>query len=208
MKIRTLKLGIIAVNCYLIETDTAAIVIDPGFFSSEIVDFLKLNAHKERLILITHSHFDHISGLKQICEAVNVKFGIGIKDNKGLSDNSLNLSSRFRPPLSGMDADYKYNDDDSFAVGDLNVRVIETPGHTVGSVCYLINGVLFSGDTIFYESCGRTDFPGGNIDALKESFYKLINTLDGDTVVYPGHGESTTVKHETDNNPIGYLSAL
>ncbi len=208
MKIKTLKLGIIAVNCYLIETDTAAIVIDPGFFSSEIVDFLNSNADKERLILITHSHFDHISGLKQISEAVNVKFGIGIKDNKGLADNSLNLSSRFRPPLESMDADYKYRDDDVFSVGDLKVKVIETPGHTVGSVCYLINGALFSGDTIFYESCGRTDFPGGNMDDLKESFYKLINMLDGETVVYPGHGESTTIKHEIDNNPIGYLSAL
>ncbi len=208
MNIKTLKLSYIAENCYLISTEKSAIVVDPGFDSSDIVDFLKENSHKERLILITHAHFDHIGGAKTASEETGVKIGVGEYDAIGLKDPSVNLSGKFRSKMKPFEADFCYNDGDAFSVGDLEIKVIFTPGHTRGSVCYLINDCLFSGDTLFFESCGRTDFPGGNLGDMKESFYKLVNSLSGSTVVYPGHGEKTTIEHESENNPMGYLSAL
>ena len=208
MEIKRLVLGEISVNCYLISSENAAIVVDPGYYSSAIVDFLNENKEKSRLILLTHGHFDHIGAAKQISDETGVKIGIGENEVTYLKRPSLNLSASFGLPIKAFEPDYTYKDGETFLVGDLQIKVIETPGHTKGSVCYLIEDTLLSGDMLFFESYGRTDFPGGDFDEIKESFYKLITTLGGDTKVFPGHDEYTTIAHEAEFNPLGYVSAI
>lgn len=208
MKIEKLVLGPISVNCYLISTKKSAIVIDPGYYSSNIVDFLNSNKNCERKILITHAHFDHIGGALQISSETGVKIGIGKNDAAALGDGDINLSSRFGFNILPFEANETYSDNEEFTVGDLSIKVFETPGHTKGSVCYLIGGVLFSGDTVFFESYGRTDFPGGSIEDIKQSFYRLTTVLPENTEIYAGHGPKTDFKNEIQNNPIGYISAL
>lgn len=199
MELKTLQLGLLKTNCYLLSSENAAVVIDPGHRSQNTVDFLKENEHKERLILITHAHFDHIGGAEQLSGLTGVKIGVGEGDAPALSDPAVNLSERFRPSISSLSPDLTFSDGETITVGDISFKVIFTPGHTVGGVSYLMGDALFSGDTLFAGSVGRTDFPGGNMSVLKNSVKKLL-TLDGDVKVYPGHGEPTTVEFERENN--------
>ncbi|MBR3300437.1 MAG: MBL fold metallo-hydrolase [Clostridia bacterium] len=208
MNVKTVNLGVINENCYLISSDSAAIIVDPGYYSDEISDFLKNNSDKHRIILLTHCHFDHIGAANKIAVENGVKIAIGKLDADGLHDPRLNLSASFRAFLEPFKADILLENNEEFSVGDIDVKVIFTPGHTVGSVCYLIGGALFSGDTLFYESYGRTDFPGGSEDDMQKSFYYLTSSLPADTKVYPGHDCPTTISHEIDYNPIGYMNLL
>lgn len=199
MKIKTLHLGLIKTNCYLISTEKAAVVIDPGFDRPATLDFLNENSDKERLILLTHAHFDHIGGAEVLREKTGVRIGIGELDADGLSDTELNLSDMFHEHISPFKPDFAYKNGDIITVGDIELKVISTPGHTVGGVSYLTEDKLFSGDTLFENSIGRTDFPGGNLKVLQRSLKKLMS-LPPLTKVYPGHGDSTTIAREKEYN--------
>ena len=206
MEIKTVNLGVINENCYLISTDNSAVVIDPGYYSDEISDFLKNNHAKERMILLTHCHFDHIGAAKKLSDESDTKIAIGKLDAEGLYTPRLNLSASFRIHSEPFKADILLENNQLLKVGDLDIKVLFTPGHTRGSVCYLIGNCLFSGDTLFYESYGRTDFPGGNDEEIKRSFYFLTSTLENDVIVYPGHDIPTTIGHEIEKNPIEYVT--
>ena len=199
MEIRAIHLGLIKTNCYLISTDKAAVVIDPGFKTEITADFLKANEGKARMILITHAHFDHIGGADALRDETGVEIGIGELDAPALKDTELNLSDKFHANIAPFSADRTFCDGKKFSVGDIDFEVILTPGHTVGGVSYLSGENLFSGDTLFAGAVGRTDMPGGNLKALKKSLKRLI-ALPGDTKVYPGHGDFTTVGYEKENN--------
>lgn len=199
MEIKTLHLGLIKTNCYLLSTERAAVVIDPGFDRPGTLDFLSANAEKERLILLTHAHFDHIGGAENLREKTGVLIGIGEPDAGALADTSLNLSDMFHARITPFKPDLTFRNGEVITVGDIELKVISTPGHTVGGVSYLTGDSLFSGDTLFENSIGRTDFPGGDLRALKRSVKKLL-TLPGDTKVYPGHGDPTTIAREKENN--------
>lgn len=199
MEINVLKLGSCETNCYLISTDKAAIVIDPGVYSETVLDFLKNNMEKERMILLTHAHFDHIGGADTLRNACNTKIGIGISENDGLSDVNKNLSNLFGVNISPFSADCFFYDGEIFTVGDIEFKIIETPGHTIGGVCYLTENFLFSGDTLFYGSVGRTDFPNSDFSLLKKSVQKLYK-LKNETVVLSGHGPKTTIGYEKEHN--------
>ena len=194
-----MHLGILRTNCYLVSSEKAAVVIDPGLESQKVLDFLNDAEGKERLILITHAHFDHIAGAPSLREKTGVPIGVGEEDSDALSDPNENLSGRFYPKFPSFKADRTFADGDIVTVGDLSFQVIKTPGHTVGGVSYLIENALFSGDTLFEGTVGRTDFPGGDIGALKKSVKKLL-TLDPETVVYPGHDGFTTIGRERMSN--------
>ena len=200
MEIKILKLGVIGTNCYLLSTDKAAIIIDPAFENDKTLEFLNDNKDKERLILITHGHFDHISGALSLRRETGVKIAVGEYENDYLSDNELNMSCRFKKPLTPFGADILLKDNEEITVGDLTFKTIFTPGHTRGGVSFLFQNEIFSGDTLFFESIGRTDFPGGNYHTLINSVKKLLS-LDKDYTVYSGHGDKTTLSHEREYNP-------
>lgn len=203
MEVKVLLKGHLATysNCYGLLTDKAAIVIDPGKYTLELAQFLKSNADKTCLILITHAHYDHIGGALQLRKETGVKIAIGKKEEFALSDRAFNLSGRFTPPIPAHNADYTIEDEEEFSVGDITVKAFETPGHTVGGMCYLIGDNLFSGDMLFYETIGRVDLPGGNINDMKESLDRIMWLFDDEIRVYSGHGEVTTIGHERKNNP-------
>ena len=200
MKIDVIPLGHIAANCYMLLSDNAAVVIDPGIFSQRVKDFLNENSEKERLILLTHAHFDHICGAERLRADTGVKIAVGEKDAPALIDTSLSLSDKFHAHQTPFEADILLKDNEIFNVGDIEFESLSTPGHTVGGMCYLTVKSLFSGDTLFLESVGRTDFPGGDGEALLKSIKRLLS-LDEDIEVYPGHGEPTTIEHEKLYNP-------
>lgn len=200
MEIKALVLGVLDVNCYLVSTEKAAIVIDPGFRSVEALEFLKNAKDKERLILLTHGHFDHIGFADELARLTDTKIAIGEFDAPALSDNPVNLSALFGAPLKPFCADIILTDGQMLNVGDIEFKVIHTPGHTVGGVCYLCGNTLFSGDTLFAGSVGRTDFPGGSFETLKASVEKLY-TLNDDITLLSGHGGGSTVLNEKRHNP-------
>ena len=194
MDIRTLDLQ--NTNCYLISTENSAIVIDPGYKSEDAENFLKENSHKDRLILITHAHFDHIGDAERLRRECNVKIAIGEYDNPALSDNIINEGAKFDILTEPFSADILIKDNDVFNVGDLEIKAYHTQGHTVGAMCYLINDVLFSGDILFYRGFGNTCFHGGSRRKIVQSLTMIFNSFPFDTVVYPGHGPLTTVGSE------------
>lgn len=200
MKFRTVVNGRFSENCYLLSTEDSAVIVDPGEFNAEIEKFCSDNQNKEKVILLTHCHFDHILGAKEIRDKFGYKVYISNHDNQGLTGDELSLCKRFRFNQEFFSADKLLSDGEKFSVGDLNFTVIATPGHTKGSLCYLLGNLLFSGDTLFYETFGRVDLPSGNKDELVESIDKLL-LLHDDIKVFSGHGQMTTIAHEKEHNP-------
>lgn len=199
-------LGELASNAYLLgdEVNKVALVIDPGGDPWEIIDFLNRNALDLKYILNTHGHADHIAGnaiLKKAYE--NAKILVHEEDAPMLTSPALNLSIWLGSVISSPKADICLNNGDLIELGNLKIEVIHTPGHTPGSVCFYIKdeGVLFSGDTLFCRSVGRTDFPGSSWEALISSIRNKLFRLPKLTKVYPGHGEETTIEEEMYGNP-------
>lgn len=196
MKISRLSIGSSPTNCYLLSTDRAAVVIDPGIKDSRIDKFLEENSDKERLIIITHAHFDHIGGAEELREKYGVDILIGEKDNPALSDPIVNESVRFCVNINPFTADKTVVDGEKFSVGDIDFTAIETPGHTVGSTCFYVDNILFTGDTLFCRGIGRSDFHGGNGDELFRSLKRIMSMFPENTSVLSGHGPETTIADE------------
>ena len=197
MKISTLSIGSSPTNCYLLSTDKAAVVIDPGIKESRIDKFIEDNAEKERLIILTHAHFDHIGGAEELRQKYGVKILIGEKDNAALSDPIVNESVRFRVNINPFAADKTVVDGEKFSVGDINFTAFETPGHTVGSTCFYVDNILFTGDTLFCQGIGRSDFHGGNQNELFRSLKRIMSMFPENTSVLSGHGPATTIADES-----------
>lgn len=189
-------------NMYLVadEASKKAVLIDASSNIPELIEAAK--NYDVEYILLTHGHFDHIMGLSSLKQALNAKAVIS-KDDLVISDNINEFTRLFglsdtTPPTY----DLYVNDGDVLNVGGLEIKVIHTPGHTEGGVCYLIDGKLFSGDTLFRESVGRTDLFGGNFKKLSDSIKNKLFKLDEKIEVYPGHGEMTTIEHEKKYNEL------
>ena len=202
MKITVIPGGMMETNCYLIteEQEGISALVDPGFISRPLEDAVKA-AGKVSAILLTHGHFDHISGVKHFQEMTGAKIYISSEDAAFLSDASLNLSGMLSPaPLGPVAADVELKDGDEIKLGGAAFRVLLTPGHTRGGCCYLAPGAIFTGDTLMCGSVGRTDFPTGSFPELLTSLKKLAS-LQGDYTIYPGHGPTTTLAAERRGNP-------
>ncbi len=186
-------------NCYAVSSKEDIALIDVGAATDEIVEFVKQNSSKIKYILLTHDHFDHICGVSQILKFCNAEIGIHKNDASGLADSTFSLCNMAGLPQPQITPDYAFADGDSLPFGDGEISVIHTPGHTDGCVCYRVGDILFSGDTLFFESVGRTDFVTGDSATLLDSLKRIIK-LKGIARVYTGHGESTTLEHEREHN--------
>ena len=201
MLVKTIPLGAVAANCYLVKTKDAAIVIDPAEARQEVIDFLNSNSELNRIILLTHCHFDHISGAKELRDKTGVKIAIHKNDAKGLYDPALNASAVFGLNIPPFEADIVLEDKEIITLGNTGVEVLLTSGHTKGSVCYILENMIFSGDTLFKGSVGRTDLPGGDFGALMSSLALLKEKKDKEYIILSGHGNKTTLSEEIANNP-------
>ncbi len=202
MKIFKYSVGLMGTNAYIIldeETKKAALV-DPGDEADKLLTAISSKGAELSYIILTHGHFDHILALPKIKEATGAEILVHEKDAPMLTDNSLSLLSRFSDRVIDFpSADVLLRDGDTVKIGNGNVKVIHTPGHTLGSICLSVSDDLISGDTLFRESIGRYDFPGGDYDTIMLSLEK-IRSLDIKGKIYPGHGMSTTLEHELTYN--------
>lgn len=200
MNIKTLEIGTIGTNCYVISDDKGTCaIIDCDGNPQPLFRYIAENNLKPTHILLTHGHYDHIGAV----EAVREKYGCLVcapqKEAQLLADPMANCSIYMGGPLT-ITADIWVKEGDIINVGDLTFSVLETPGHTAGSVCFLIGDSIFTGDTLFQGSCGRTDLPTGSWGEILTSLKRLRN-LPGDYDVYPGHGPATTLEIERRSNP-------
>ena len=199
MSVKRISVGELGTNCYIYcdEATGRCAIIDPGDFD----DYLKKAIEQSGCdrfdyILLTHCHFDHVRGVSKVKELTGAKIAIFTSDAAGLRDIFINLSSLFTGRGEVYPKpDIELFDREKFKVGDTEFTVMHTPGHTVGSCCFVAEGIIFSGDTLFRRSAGRTDFPGGSMTDLRNSLQRLAD-LEGDYQVYPGHDEPTTLAYE------------
>lgn len=202
MEITTFELWPMGENCYIVSDEKEAVIIDPGYPQKELVEFINKNNLTLKYILLTHGHFDHIEGVNMIREAFpKAKLAAGKEEEGLLKEPFLNASSQIGRPLSIDKIDVLLEDNEEITFGNTKINVIATPGHTKGGVSFLMDKALFCGDTLFYNSIGRTDLPTGNYSTLEKSVKEKIYALDEDIILLCGHGEKSTIKEEKQNNP-------
>ncbi|MDR0424092.1 MAG: MBL fold metallo-hydrolase [Clostridiales Family XIII bacterium] len=203
MIIRNYPGGIASTNNYLVSDENGAgIIVDAGYYSPALVEAAKSEGLKVELLMLTHGHNDHIAGVEAYLKAFKgCRVVIGEDEIPIVTDPFLNLSIEFQGKEIALEADLYVKDGDRLTVGDLDISIISTPGHTPGGVSILVNGALFSGDTLFQNSIGRTDLYGGNYETLAASIIDKLFLLPDETVVYPGHMGITTIGHERRHNP-------
>jgi len=192
LKIDMLNLGIYWVNCYIIrdEESSSCCVIDPGGSPKKVLNYLSENSLTLEAILLTHGHFDHVGGVRELAEATSCPVYICAEDlvmPKDLTAGELYFT-------------HTYGEGTVLNLAGLTIHVIHTPGHTPGSVCLLTGNAMFSGDTLFAGSCGRTDLAGGDHAAIIESLHRL-KAMEAEFSVFPGHGKSTLLSREKEYNP-------
>ncbi|MBQ9902383.1 MAG: MBL fold metallo-hydrolase [Clostridia bacterium] len=199
MSVKRITVGELGTNCYIYCDDATGrcAIIDPGDFDDYLQSVIeKYGTDKFDYILLTHCHFDHVAGVSSVKELTGAKIGIFLTDAPGLRDMFVNLSA----PFTGRGEvypkpDVEFADREKFKVGETEFTVMHTPGHTVGSCCFITDGIIFSGDTLFHMSAGRTDFPGGSMTELRNSLRRLAE-LEGNYKVYPGHEDTTSLSYE------------
>ena len=201
-KIHTLVVGQLQTNCYVIESNGHALIVDPGDESERILRFIKDLKATPTHVVATHTHFDHVLGVDGVRKATKTQFLIHPDDLPMLQS----MQSRVRqfmgfevPPPPKVDGYIK--DGDLLRVGDETVRVIHTPGHSPGSISLSGKDYVLTGDALFNQSIGRTDLPGGDLETLVHSIRDRLFNMDDETIVYPGHGSETTIGDEKLANP-------
>jgi glyoxylase-like metal-dependent hydrolase (beta-lactamase superfamily II) len=203
MNVITIPNGTLQANCYIVETEKAAVIIDPGYLERQISQYIAENPNKIKFILLTHRHFDHLNAANAVKKMTGARIVIHELDEGGLYSDLLSLGSMAGGFYGKADpdshADIYVDEGDTVTAADMVFKVLYTPGHSEGGVCYLCDDLLFSGDTLFKGSIGRTDFPSSNNAEMRASLDRLC-TLPDDTVVYPGHGPATTIGQEKQTN--------
>lgn len=185
-------------NNYLLidEASGEAVLIDCSSVDSQVKDAINSAGAKLKYILLTHGHFDHVAGIRP----TEAKIVMHKNDLNILNQTNYYLPAFGIPQITIPKIDIFVEDNDVLKIGDTDIKVMHTPGHTQGGVCYLIGNMLFSGDTIFRESVGRCDLEGGDFVQIVDSIKSKIFTLPNDTIIYPGHGKSTDVAWEKEHN--------
>ena len=204
MILRTLVVGPLASNCYIVgsEASREGMIIDPGDDAAEIMANVKELKVDIKLFVLTHGHLDHVGALKELKEAIGAEIAMHAADAEFLQGQAQALGAMFGlhypvPPKP----DRLLKEGDSLDIGDLHFSVMHTPGHSPGCICIYGQGVVFTGDTLFNQGIGRYDLPGGDYNQLMESIHTKVMKLPADTTVYPGHGPETTIGQESQVNP-------
>lgn len=197
--------GIFGTNCYIVISDNEnAAVIDAPAGGARILAEIEKNGASLKKILLTHGHCDHIESVAYLAEKTGAEVFIHEADEKKLSDDYLNLSEYFsdyyEKPVTHFCGAHAVSDGDIITLDELEFKVLHTPGHTSGSVCYICKETMFSGDTLFRMSAGRTDMPDGNSLKLNDSLKKL-DEMGKDYILLSGHGDKSTLSNERKYNP-------
>lgn len=202
MKVEYFVVGPIDVNCYVISDDNGiGAVIDPGGNAERILAYIKKENLDIRYVLNTHGHGDHIGADDAVRDGTGAPLYIHAADADMLTDARKNLSAFMGYQALARPADVLLHGGEEIAVGDIKLKVVCTPGHSAGGVCFVGDGFVFSGDALFADSIGRTDFPGGSQSELVSSIKRELMVLPDETEVYPGHGPKTTIGWEKVYNP-------
>jgi len=204
LKVGRMILGICQTNCYFVyrEGSKEVICLDPADRGDYIYETLKEKGFEVAGILLTHGHFDHIWGSRKLRELSGAKI-YAYEGEKDVCENAVNNVSEQAGRAYTVKPNGYLEDGEEITIAGMTCRVIATPGHTAGSCCYYFasDGILFSGDTLFQESVGRTDFPTGSMSTLVRSVKEKLFVLSDETKVYPGHGDSTEIGTEKKYNP-------
>jgi len=199
MRIIRIPVGPLQTNCYIVYDGNSSLVIDPGDEPDIILDEIKKNSLSVDYIIITHAHFDHIGAVPEIKEATSAKIALH-PDELILYESAPEQATLWGFELPAMPSpDIFIEDGSKIEIGSMTLRVMHTPGHSPGGISLYGDGFVFTGDTLFAGSVGRTDFFGGSIERLKESFRRLLS-LPPETIIYPGHGESSKIGIERKEN--------
>lgn len=198
MIIKRVMAGVNAANCYIVfdEETRDAVVLDPGGDADDIYKALKQFGATVKYIVLTHGHFDHTEGVEELKSIVGAPVAIGEEDNK-----MFLKGEKYYGPLPQGGADILLKNGDTLKFGGHTMKVISTPGHTPGGICLLVENDIFTGDTLFAGSIGRTDLAGGNYDTIMQSLKSKLMTLSDTVAVHPGHGPSSTIGRERLMNP-------
>ena len=204
MKIVNIPTGMLQANTYLVcdETSRLGFIVDLGGYSRELKNIIEKNDIQIQYIVLTHGHGDHIGGVQEhLKDFPDAKVVCSSAEEKMLLDPELNEAHHFFLEKVSFKPDILVDDGDTLTVGNMTMKFIMTPGHTEGGMCILIDDVLFSGDTLFCRSIGRTDLAGGDFRTIMESIKKKLFLLPDETQVLPGHMGPTTIGFEKENNP-------
>lgn len=204
LQVESLVLGGMATNCYLVmhKISRKLLIIDPAAEPERIVARIEAMKAEPEAVLLTHGHFDHIGAVDELREKYQIPVCALDREREILEDEYNNLSSMVGRGFT-VSADRTFCDGERVTFGGMVCRVINTPGHTAGSACYYFpdEAALFSGDTLFRCSVGRTDFPTGSMSQIHDSIHTKLFVLPEDTIVFPGHNEETDIEYEKQNNP-------
>ncbi|MCK5812086.1 MAG: MBL fold metallo-hydrolase [Clostridiales bacterium] len=200
MKIKKFDKGMVSSNCYVISSKNEAIVIDPGVSEQYILDYINEEQLMINTIVFTHGHIDHILHVEELKKATNAKVAVHFLDNEILTDSYKNGAYLFGLTNKFNKGDILLQSDDYISFGNKKLVVITTPGHTPGSICLKVDNHVFTGDTLFYLSIGRTDLGMGDQQALEKSITEKLLTLPDETIIYPGHGKQSTIGYEKKHN--------
>lgn len=203
MIFKAMTVGSYLSNCYIVgcENTKESAIIDPGGDFNKIEKGLNELGLTPKIIILTHAHGDHIGAVKDFVENYNTKVYIHKDDASMLNDSSINFSKMITGKNIEIKADVELNDGDIITLGDLDLEIIHTPGHTKGGICVKVENIMITGDTLFNKSIGRTDFPGGSFEEIIKSIKEKIFKYDDDTIIYPGHNSPSTIKSEKMSNP-------
>ena len=202
MILERIQAGIYAANCYLIgcEKTKLATIIDPGGDVDSILQLLEKHGLQLHSIILTHGHGDHIGGVDGLKMETDAKVHVHTLDGPMVKDAAMNLSNMMSGPDITFYPDVLLKDDQTLQVGKLELKIIHTPGHTRGGICIRVDDHLFTGDTLFKGSIGRTDFEGGSFEQIVNSIKTKLLTMSDGIHVYPGHGPASTIGTERRTN--------
>ena len=210
IEVEKLVLGAVSTNVYLVFYNGNCLIVDPSDEAEKIISHINKKQAKPLAILITHGHFDHIMAAPILAEKYGIKIYAGEADRQLLEDSKLNLGQRFLGEDFTLEADEYVKGGDELEFEGLKLKVLYTPGHTVGSISFYTEDladneafkkVIFSGDSLFAGSIGRVDLPTGNEATMRKTLEEVFKKMSPETVVFPGHGAATTIERELAHNP-------